>query len=183
MPLCVVAHGFGCTLAVDFFAHLQFSGRNTFDTSCDTSALTPLERGETLASLCTLGSPIPLLLPGSHNEYASEEVPLYAAKQMQVPALPVLKKWPHLRGGWTDFHHRGDSLSHALQSTYPAVTTQVECKLRRLKDKDKDKADLHIHDIYFSDLINVVARIAQSASWVWQDTNRTATRRRADTST
>ena len=60
LPLCVVAHGFGSILAVDFFKELQRLGADEL-AEVERPA-TPLERGETLAFFCTLGSPSPLMI-------------------------------------------------------------------------------------------------------------------------
>ena len=156
LPLCVIAHGFGSVLAVDFFAELQAGlGHDDGRGDDDSDGPTALERGQTLAFLCTLGSPLPLTVGGR------------ASTPLQVPASPVLVKWPHLRGGWTNFYHRGDCLGCPLVTVQPAVSHEFECRRRH-------KGDLPIQSTYFVDLVDCVGPIAQSMSHIWQDTNRKA---------
>ena len=162
LPLCVVAHGFGSVLAIDFFSQLQ---REFASTNADVGgATTPLERGQTLAFVCTLGSPLPLLAVAVGGESATGEPTSFAAP-LQVPASPVKERWPHLRGGWTNFYHREDCLGYPLQAAQSTVSKDVECR-RRLK------GDQPIQSEYFSDIVDCVNSLAQSISWIWQDTNR-----------
>jgi hypothetical protein len=166
LPLCVVAHGFGSILAIDFFKELQ---RLSVDTSTEAErAATPLERGETLAFFCTMGSPAPLVVPALSADRLSAEAP----SALDVPSAPVLERWPHLRGGWTNFYHRGDCLGHPLRSSQATISDEVECRRRH-------KGDLPIQSSYFEDVVDCVGPIAQSISWVWQDTNRTTTLKRS----
>ena len=165
LPLCVVAHGFGSVVAVDCFAELQ--QQHAVDVT-DGAAMggggNPIERGETLAFMCTLGSPLPLLNGG-------------ALPQLQVPAKAMLARWPHLRGGWTNFRHKLDELAHPLQPVQSAVTHEAECR-RRVKEKgaadekDKERGLVPIQSTYFADLVDCVGPLAQSLSYAWQDVNR-----------
>jgi len=165
MPLCVVGHGFGAVLAIDFFEELQ---REAADAASHAQELSPLERGETLAALCTMGCPRPLLVSAAPDrESLTTEATPEGRNLLQVPAATVLKRWPHLRGGWTNLHCRDDCLSYALQSTHPTVTSEVECRRR-------GKRDGAIHHEYLK-LLEVQTAIAQSMSVVWQDTNRSST--------
>ena len=56
-PLCVIGHGFGAALAVEYFEALQQKSK-ALRGGADGSLL---ERGHTLATLATLGCPLPLL--------------------------------------------------------------------------------------------------------------------------
>jgi len=169
MPLCVVGHGFGSVLAIDFFMHLQREVAAGEPKASDAAkALSPLEQGRTLATMSTLGSPIPLLVSAAPSgECFATEAAAESGTPLQVPSLDVLKRWPHLRGGWSNFHCRGDCLSYPLQNTHPTVTSEVECRRR-------GRADGPIQHLYLKQL-EVHNCIAQAISWVWQDTNRSAT--------
>jgi hypothetical protein len=124
---------------------------------------TALERGETLAFVATLGSPLPLAeLPNGGGDKG------WPAAVLQVPSQRVLRRWPHLRGGWSNFHHRADSLAYALQ---PSQSACADYELRRRHKGDT----LPVQSAYVRDLVDCVRPIAQSLSWVWQDTNRTTT--------
>ena len=173
LPLCVVAHGFGSVVAVDFFTKLQreaaCEGEGAATSAGTPAELSPLERGLTLASLATLGSPLPLLVRAAHDSEGApvKATPAENGAPLRVPAEPVLRRWPHLRSGWVNYGHRADCLSYPLQGAHPAVTTEVECRRRH-------KSEQPVHNSYYADLEQVVGPIAQSISWVWQDTNRTA---------
>ena len=115
-----------------------------------------------------MGCPRPLLVSAApDNESFTTEATPEGRNLLQVPAATVLKRWPHLRGGWTNLHCREDCLSYALQSTHPTVTSEVECRRR-------GKSDGAIHHEYLK-LLEVQTAIAQSMSVVWQDTNRSTT--------
>jgi len=167
MPLCVVGHGFGSVLAVDFLSQLQREAAAAADSeeAGADDTLSPLERGQTLTALSTLGSPMPLLVSAAPDgESFAREAPAEGSMPLQVPAPHVLKRWPHLRGGWTNFHCRADCLSYPLQTTHPTVSTETECR-RRVKGEDA------IQHLYLKQL-DVQNAIAQAMSYVWQDTNR-----------
>lgn len=161
MPLCVVSHGFGTVLATDYFSQLEASPPSRL-------AASPLERGETLAFFCTLGSPLPLLLGGSADAAPDTQ-------RLKVPTRQMLDRWPWLRGGWTNFHHRSDLIGFPLKPSHPAVTNEVVVGQPRPKGDDRP-----VQAAYLTDLADFVRPVAQSLSWVWQDTNRpTAQQERA----
>ena len=118
---------------------------------------TPLERGETLSYLCTLGSPLPLLAA------AGGSVP--GLNQLEVPTAAMQRKHPHLRGGWANFHPKGDPLSLPLAPCCPAIAQEHALTVRPRRDQPLPLACL-------ADVAGVVRPVAQAVSWVWQDTNR-----------
>lgn len=183
LPLCVVAHGFGSVVAVDFFAQLHAemvdddapqppqlppqplasARKASSGSSRKDSALvgsTPLERGQTLAYFCTLGSPRPLVVgpPGETGGGPSGPT---------VPTAYMTGKWPHLRGGWSNYFHRGDLAGYPLQPSISQVSEDVECKQRLAKGESHSVQNAYLHD-----LVDCVRPIAQALSWVWQDTNQ-----------
>ena len=151
---------------------------------------TPLERGETLAFMCTLGSPLPLLASGGAVTGALDGTPSATLQvhlppsppshtfsrlltpspraTLQIPPPAMLTRCPHLRGGWTNLRHRHDELGHPLQALQPSVTREVECRTRRAKGAET----LPWQSSYFTDLVECVGPLTQGLSWVWQDTNR-----------
>ena len=186
LPLCVIAHGFGSVLAIDFFAQLQAErcraapapppaatepasgggggGGGGEGAGGAAAGSTPLERGETLAYFCTLGSPQPLLVP---QPGASGLAPGEKPTGPVVPTAYMAERWPHLRGGWSNFYHRGDLAGHPLQPSLSGVTEDVECRQRQAKGEVHSMQNAYLHD-----LVDCVRPIAQSISWVWQDTNQ-----------
>ena len=175
LPLCVVAHGFGSVLAVDCFAQLQRE-RPPNTTFAVDEQLSPLERGQTLAVMYTLGSPLPLITTSGVHEGGGGGGA--AVPQLRVPAPRVVARWPHLRGGWSNFRHKGDPLGYALQQTQPegVVAQEAECR-QKPKAERKGDAPPPAQSAYFSDMVSCVGPIAQSLSWVWQDANRTVKRK------
>ena len=106
-PLVVVAHHLGCVLAVQHLTLLQYG---------EAEASTALERGETLASLWTLGCPDPMWRAVSAQRAPAEAPPL----SLRIPA-PQLSP---LHGGffvgaladlgWTNFYHPADALAYPM---------------------------------------------------------------------
>ena len=155
LPLCVVAHGFGAVLAIDVFSNLQQGGGDLQDLSL-------LERGQTLAYMGTLGCPHPLVLSESSESLAGAQ----SARRLVVPTPHMLERWPHLRGGWSNFYHKHDAISLPMRASNPSVSEDVEC-CRRCAD------DENVQNLYFEDLTDCIGPVAHSLSCVWQDTNRT----------
>jgi len=153
VPLCVVSHGFGSVIAYDYFLQQQQSAGGSS---------TPLQRGQTLAYFCTLGSPMPLLANGQRT--------LSRHAERRVPAPYMLERWPQLRGGWSNFHHKADTVGFPLQVTHTAVNYETEVNSR----KKQDAKERVIQNAYLNDLPEFVRPVAQALSWVWQDTNRPA---------
>mmetsp|Transcript_8106 Transcript_8106/g.19395 ORF Transcript_8106/g.19395 Transcript_8106/m.19395 type:complete len:194 (+) Transcript_8106:1988-2569(+) len=144
LPLCVVAHGFGALLAIEVFGNLQNEPNDS---------LSLLERGHTLAYMATLGCPYPLALEGT-------------AKKLEVPAPQMLERWPHLRGGWSNFYNTQDPIGLPLRSSNPSVSEDVESRRRCAAGES-------IQNVYFQDLTDCIDPVAHSLSCVWQDINRT----------
>ena len=63
--------------------------------------------------------------------------------------------------------NKADELAHALQPVQAAVSTEAESR-RRVKATES----LPVQNAYFGDLVDCVGPLAQSLSYVWQDTNR-----------
>ena len=150
LPLCVVAHGFGSVIAHDFFSGLQSVKAKMAD-----ELLSPLERGQTLACMSTLGSPLPLL---AHTAMFPTDGA--AELSFRVPSPAILERWPHLRGGWSNLYHPRDCMGYGLQATYPRVMHEAECRRRH-------KGDQPVQNVYFADTVDSVAPLAQSMSCVW----------------
>ena len=91
---------------------------------------------------------------------------------LQVPAPWVRSRWPHLRGGWSNFCHRADTLGCMLRSTHGHAIHDITLRRRLPKGSAGGSPDA-AHQ-YFADLEDCMSPIAQALSYVWQDTNRTA---------
>lgn len=151
LPLCVVAQGFGGVFVLDYLARAQ--GELP---PAEAPPATPLERGETLTYLCTLSSPVPLLAA------SGAEAP--AVSQLRVPTRGMVQRHPQVRGGWANFHHKGDPLGFPLQGCYPAVAQDNLLTGRHRRDQPLALTSLN-------DVSGFVRPLAQALSYVWQDIN------------
>ena len=184
LPLCVVASGFCCVVVRDVLAAIQQAtvvdteierkgrlndindvtdnARYRDSSSVDFSAidLSPLERGETLAYLATLGCPAPLLPTYESSIKKAESC-------IQVPASAILRRCQRLRGGWTNLYHRADPLACPLQRK----GAEAQAGLADIVASGRPTRGVPIQNCYLNDSV-FVTPVAQALSWVWQDVNR-----------
>ncbi len=109
-PLAVVAHSLGTVIASDFFYDRQAGKIGPFPT--------PLERGETLDALFTLGSPLALWMLRAGQ--AGLDRPI------EVPA-PRVTESGSSAGGWWNFFDPDDVIASPLQflsEAYAAAVTE-----------------------------------------------------------
>ncbi|MCG8418008.1 MAG: hypothetical protein MJE77_08715 [Proteobacteria bacterium] len=85
-PLCIVAHSLGCVIASNFLRQCQAG---------DIDATTPLERGETLVSLFTLGSPLAVFGLGAPEGGQTLAVPAPTLRDHH-PSLTASPQWLNL---------------------------------------------------------------------------------------
>ncbi|WP_137811757.1 hypothetical protein [Gandjariella thermophila] len=115
-PLCVLAHSLGSVIATNYLYDLQVEAgrkdgrkdvRRISDRVRKTSQKTPLERGETLSFLYTLGSPIALWALRYRN----------FGRPVHVPPPQLADHHPELRGRseWINFYHKDDLVSSPLK--------------------------------------------------------------------
>lgn len=118
-PLCVIAHSLGTVIASNYFYDLevQYQGqrRKLVSPAVSKRISSPLERGETLAFMYTLGSPIALWT----QRFPNFGVPL----TVPAPALPRHHKT--LAGEWVNFYSRDDLIAYPLRTLSPAYRKQV----------------------------------------------------------
>lgn len=118
-PLCLVAHSLGTVIASNYIYDLQARGRKNLLGPAVLSAKrdTPLENGETLALLFTLGSPLALW---------SLRYPDFGAP-IRVPAPDLARHWPGLSGAWTNLFDKNDVIGFPLKpinAAYAAAVTE-----------------------------------------------------------
>lgn len=119
-PLCVIAHSLGTVIAGNYFYDLQVQfgkdGRQLVPPAAlDRMAQTPLERGETLALLYTLGSPLALWT----MRYPDFGTPL------RIPAPRLRDRHPALTGEWINFQDPDDLMAYPLCTLSPEYAKQV----------------------------------------------------------
>jgi len=117
-PLCIVSHSLGTVIASNYVydlvkRHDSFMGKSV-------SALingTPLERGETLALMYTMGSPIALW---------SLRYPRFG-EPVQLPAPALLRHHPGLQTQWINLYDPHDVVGYPLRplnAAYRAAVTE-----------------------------------------------------------
>lgn len=118
-PLFVIAHSLGTIIASNYLYDLQNDDRKGIISDVVRAEMhdNPLERGETFASLYTLGSPIALW----SLRYRDFGQPI------AVPSRKLGEHHPTLSGKWINFYDRDDVVGYPLQTLndrYGQVVTE-----------------------------------------------------------
>ncbi|WP_326642335.1 hypothetical protein OG884_04210 [Streptosporangium sp. NBC_01755] len=119
-PLCVLAHSFGSVLVSDYLYDQQetLRGRKLVpDAVRAVMGTSPLARGETLAWLYTMGSP--LALWSLRNPDAGLDRPI------DFPGADIAGRGSRLRSEWVNFYDRDDVIAYPLRPLGPAYARQV----------------------------------------------------------
>jgi pimeloyl-ACP methyl ester carboxylesterase len=124
LPLVVIAHSLGTVIASNYIYDLQESPKRVSAKRPDLVPKkvrakigdTPLEKGETLAWLFTMGSPIALW--SLRYENPDFGVPI------QVPAAAFAKAHAGLRCGWINIFDEDDVIGYPLSTLYPGAILQ-----------------------------------------------------------
>jgi hypothetical protein len=141
-PLCVIAHSFGTIVSSDFFYDRETERRTgRVLPPFRARARTPLERGETLAWLWTMGSPMALW----SLRYPSATL----SAPIAVPA-PELAGREELRGGWRNLVDDDDLAAWPLQPLGPEYARAVEDVRVRVSAPPVQWTPL-VHPFYWSD--------------------------------
>lgn len=106
-PLFVLSHSLGTVISSDFFYDRQRDA-GLFGGEARAQAATPLERGETLASLYTLGSVIALFT----LRFSDDEL----NRPVIVPDPRLGAHHPGVGGGWTNIYDPDDVVASALST-------------------------------------------------------------------
>ncbi|NMO21543.1 hypothetical protein HPC49_42380 [Pyxidicoccus fallax] len=161
-PLCVISHSLGSIIASNYFYDLQVSrqtGRDIIETSVRAAQGTsPLERGETLSRMYTLGSPMALW----SLRYRSVEL----NQPVQVPAQELERHHPGLGGEWLNFHDDDDIFAWPLQPLSAAYREAVRDCAVRLAGPLFSWTPL-VHPFYWSDDA-VMGPIGRSLADAWR---------------
>lgn len=123
-PLCVIAHSLGTIITSNFFYDLQaefaFARKILKPELKATVEKTPLERGETLALLYTLGSPIAIWSLRYKNFGIPISVPSFELSNHYPP-----ETYPNLSGEWLNFYDKDDAIGYPLKTLNDAYATTV----------------------------------------------------------
>ena len=110
-PLCIIAHSLGTIVVSNYIWDLQFHDP-TIKPLISPQVVgimgdTPLEKGETLAHLYTLGSPIALWsLRWRMFDYG---------KPIAFPSPYLSKHYPGLKGEWINFYDKDDVIGYPMK--------------------------------------------------------------------
>jgi pimeloyl-ACP methyl ester carboxylesterase len=126
-PLVIVAHSLGAVIASNYLRELQ---EDTYKSDLvpqevhDIAGDTPIERGETLAQMYTLGT-ILALYSVRHKEFDDP---------MRIPAPKLsnyfpAESYPDLPTQWLNFYDHSDVLSFPLSFLNEAYNSQLEDRL------------------------------------------------------
>ncbi|MBU8898426.1 hypothetical protein DRW03_17875 [Corallococcus sp. H22C18031201] len=159
-PLCVIAHSLGSVIASNYFYDLQQQrlGRDLIEDSVrQAQGPSPLERGETLSRLFTLGNPMALW--SLRYAHAALDRPL------TVPDTALATHHPGLGGEWVNFHDADDILAWPLAPLSDAYRAQVKDVSVRVGGPLVSWTPL-VHPFYWSDA-GVMGPIGQSLAHAW----------------
>jgi len=120
-PLVIVAHSLGAVVAGNYVYDLQaervYSSAPELPAEVrDVIGDTPLERGETLARLFTLGSPLALYTLGWNPDELD--------RPLVVPDPAIAERLGH-EPGWTNVYDPDDVIAAPLEGTSPAYAERV----------------------------------------------------------
>jgi hypothetical protein len=161
-PLCVVAHSLGTVIASNYIYDLQARAKKNLlaDPVLAVKGDTPLENGETLALLYTLGSPLALWSLRYQN----------FGSPIQIPSPDLARHWPQATGEWVNFYDKNDVIGFPLKTINPAYAAAVK------EDRVVNVGNLLTtltplcHTAYWTDN-DVTKPIAESLARVWRQTN------------
>ncbi|QRK06801.1 hypothetical protein JQX13_43185 [Archangium violaceum] len=170
-PLCVMAHSLGSVIASNYFYDLQVARASMSDQEQiatrllespeDPMARSPLERGETLAHLYTMGSPLALW---SLRYPQQKELD----RPVCVPAAELTQHHPGAGGEWVNYYDDDDVIAYPLQplgEAYRKGVRDVCVKLSGLFTWTP-----MVHPFYWAD-DQVMEPIAKSLAATWRRVN------------
>jgi hypothetical protein len=161
-PLCVVAHSLGTIIASNYFYDLSQSRRPGMVSGevREVKKNTPLENGDTLTLLYTMGSPIAIW----SLRYRDFGVPI------SVPSEGLAEHYPGLEGEWINFYDPDDVIGYPLSTLNDAykkvVTKDIAVNAGGLLSSWNPLS----HCAYFTD-DDVTKPIAKALARVWREVN------------
>ncbi|MBD7964047.1 chemotaxis protein [Fictibacillus norfolkensis] len=105
-PLFVIAHSLGTVISSNYFYDLQFISERISEDVVRNMHKTPLEKGETLTSFYTLGSPLALW----GLRYTDFDKPI------QVPSPHLKNHHPEIQGKWVNMYDKDDVFGYPLKT-------------------------------------------------------------------
>jgi hypothetical protein len=160
-PLVIIAHSLGSVIASNYLYDLQMSPKKKLIRAPVRRAMgrSALDKGETLAALFTLGSPLALW----SMRYDGFGVPI------DVPSPKLRMHYPRLSGEWLNLYDPSDVIGYplgGLNSDYAAVVHDKAVNAGSLLTSWNPAS----HIEYWTDN-DVTVPIAESLARIWQQAN------------
>jgi len=161
-PLVIISHSLGTVIASNFIYDLQTNPRKRLITPAIRRAMgkSPLDKGETLAALYTLGSPLALW----SMRYDDFGVPV------KIPSPKLASRYPKLKGEWVNFYDPSDVIGYPLRGLNNAYARMVA------QDRSVNAGNLLTswnpasHTQYWTDN-DITKPIAESLARFWLQAN------------
>jgi hypothetical protein len=157
-PLFVLAHSMGTVISSDFFYNRQRDA-GLFGGTARPRGTTPLERGETLASLYTMGSVIALFT----LRFSDDELD----RPVIVPDPRLAKHHPDVTGAWTNIYDPDDVFASTLSTLGPHYADAVDDDRRSVGPLLLNATPLS-HLGYWNDRA-IMTSVGQAMALTWQD--------------
>jgi hypothetical protein len=161
-PLCVIAHSLGTIIASNYFYDLSQSRRPGMVSKAvrEVKKSTPLENGETLALLYTMGSPIAIW----SLRYEDFGMPIH------VPSPKLETHHPGLVGEWVNFYDADDVIGYPLGALNDAYARSIEGDVAVNVGGPLTSWSPLSHGGYWTDA-DVTKPIARSLARLWRSLN------------
>ncbi len=159
-PLCIVSHSLGTVISSNYIYDLQ-KPRLISDQVRAEMADTPLERGETLNLLYTLGSPI-ALWSLRYRDFG---------KPISIPAPQLMDHYPDLQSAWVNYYDKDDLIGFPLRDLNNAYSRAVNADIQVNVGGMLESWNPLSHLGYLSDN-DVVRPIAESLINTWKTVNQ-----------
>lgn len=165
-PLCVIAHSFGTVLVSDYFYDQQEAARGrVLSAEPVRKAMGPsaLARGDTLAWLYTMGSPLALW----SLRYPKAEL----ARPIDVPGKQIVDQYPDIQSEWVNVYDKSDVMAYPLKPLSVEYDHAVtEDRAVSLKGFPVAVTPL-VHPFYWAER-SVMEPIGRRLGAAWRELNR-----------
>jgi hypothetical protein len=161
-PLCVIAHSLGTIIASNYLYDLSQRRRRGMVSRAvrDVKKNTPLENGDTLTLLYTLGSPLAIW----SLQYEDFGLPI------TVPAPTLEDYHPGLVGEWVNFYDPDDVIAYPLSTLNATYEQSVESDVAVNVGGSLTSWNPLSHGGYWTDR-DVTKPIAHALARVWRQVN------------